>query len=304
MPAPLAVACDAGDCAADLPEGLWILGFEGAAEKPRAAASRFLGAASFGPSTAAIDDLVGHFRGDKRGWIEEQMALPATLHRDYFRKRATPLMTETCDAGEAGADETLGAKYSWWYNRNFDGQSGVEVRYDRRNGKGMVFTNIALDAEDQLRQRMAWALSHIYVVAVDGVGEANEEIEVWLKYYDIFVEHAFGNLRDVLRDVASSPMMAVYLTFLGSEQYQGGDAFPDENFAREFLQLFTIGLREMRDDGTFTGYETYDGDDILTGARAWTGFDVPKLRGGVEAFRNENFINDLDLVASRRDPFP
>ena len=304
MPAPLAVACDAGDCAADLPEGLWIMGFEGAAEKPRAAASRFLGAASFGPSTAAIDDLIDHFGGDKRGWIEEQMALPATLHRDYFRKRATPLMTETCDAGEAGADETLGAKYSWWYNRNFDGQSGVEVRYDRRNGKGMVFTNIALDAEDQLRQRMAWALSHIYVVAVDGVGEANEEIEVWLKYYDIFVEHAFGNLRDVLRDVASSPMMAVYLTFLGSEQYQGGDAFPDENFAREFLQLFTIGLREMRDDGTFTGYETYDGDDILTGARAWTGFDVPKLRGGVEAFRNENFIDDLDLVASRRDPFP
>ncbi|KAH8060839.1 DUF1800-containing protein [Aureococcus anophagefferens] len=150
---------------------------------------------------------------------------------------------------------------------------------------------------------MAWALSHIYVVAVDGVGEANEEIEVWLKYYDIFVEHAFGNLRDVLRDIAASPMMAVYLTFLGSEQYQGGDAFPDENFARKFLQLFTIGLREMNDDGTFTGYETYDGDDILTGARAWTGFDVPKLRGGMEAFRNENFIDDLD--SSRRgDPFP
>ncbi|KAH8075738.1 hypothetical protein JL721_1759 [Aureococcus anophagefferens] len=277
MPAPLAVACDAGGCAADLPEGLWVVGFEGgAAEKPRAAATR---------------------------WIE-QMALPATLHRDYFRKRATPLMTETCDAGEAGADETLGAKYSWWYNRNFDGQSGVEVRYDSRNGKGMVFTNIALDAEDQLRQRMAWALSHIYVVAVDGVGEANEEIEVWLKYYDIFVEHALATCADVLRDIAASPMMAVYLTFLGSEQYQGGDAFPDENFAREFLQLFTIGLREMNDDGTFTGYETYDGDDILTGARAWTGFDVPKLRGGMEAFRNENFIDDLDLVASRRDPFP
>ena len=54
--------------------------------------------------------------------------------------------------------------------------------------------------------------------------------------------------------------MAVYLTYLGSRQYDGVDQYPDENYAREFMQLFTIGLRELRDDGAPTGYETYDND--------------------------------------------
>ena len=90
--------------------------------------------------------------------------------------------------------------------------------------------------------------------------------------HSIFVDNAFGNLRDVLRAISFSPMMATYLTFRGSEQYDGDDTYPDENFAREFLQLFTVGLLELNDHGTPTGAETYDADDILTGARAWTGF--------------------------------
>ena len=57
------------------------------------------------------------------------------------------------------------------------------------------------------------------------------------------------------------------MTFRGSTQYDGM-ASPDENYAREFMQLFTVGLKEMNADGTFTGRETYTGDDILTHARA------------------------------------
>ncbi|EGB12134.1 hypothetical protein AURANDRAFT_20488, partial [Aureococcus anophagefferens] len=171
----------------------------------------------------------------------------------------------------------------------------------------MVFTNIALHAPDQLRQRVAWSLSQVYVVGVGGVEEARDEVEVWLKFYDIFVEHAFGNLRDVLRAISFSPVMAVYLTYLGSRQFDGVDQYPDENYAREFMQLFTIGLRELRDDqrrATGVFFRTYDNDDIATHARAWTGFDVAPLRSNVEAKRAANYVDDLRVHADRRDPFP
>ncbi|KAJ8608978.1 hypothetical protein CTAYLR_008963 [Chrysophaeum taylorii] len=309
MPRPLDVECDIV-CSALVPEGTWLLGFEREEEEEEeapaaaAAASRFLAQATFGPTTEAIDTFVDEYGSDPESWIRDQMTVvPASLHRDYFRERAYPLMTETCN-GEAGTDETLGARYSWYYGTSFSSHSQLDVPYEPENGKGMVFANLALGARDQLRQRVAWALSHIYVVSVEDVPEARDEIEVWLEYYDIFVRHAFGNLRDVLRDVSFSPMMAHYLTYLGSAQYDGNDGFPDENYAREFMQLFTVGLRDLNRNGTFTGLETYASDDILTGARLWTGFDAPPLRSNVEALRPDNYIDDLAVYPERRDPFP
>eukprot|EP00966_Prymnesium_polylepis_P028261 653959-Prymnesium_polylepis.3 len=71
----------------------------------------------------------------------------------------------------------------------------------------MVWFSVALEAPDQLRQRVAWALSQILVTGEDGVGKTRET-EVWANYYDIFVRHAFGSYIDVLREVAYSPMMA------------------------------------------------------------------------------------------------
>ena len=87
---------------------------------------------------------------------------------------------------------------------------------------------------DQLRQRVAWALYQIFVISDKG-GMKNNEAEAWHAYYDIFVRHAFGSLRDVMREVAYSPMMAGYLTFLQNKAIAYDGSYPDENFgARTF----------------------------------------------------------------------
>ena len=98
--------------------------------------------------------------------------------------------------------------------------------------------------------------------------------------YDILVRHAFGRADDLLAEVAYSPLMGQYLTFRGSKAYANSQEYPDENFAREVMQLFSIGLFKLSSDGTRLEeggvlQATYDNADILDGARAWTGFGEP-----------------------------
>ena len=141
-----------------------------------------------------------------------------------------------------------------------------------------------MNANDQLRQRVAWALSSIFVVTEDDIGQDHLS-EAWGTYYDIFVRNAFSSFFDILKEVAFSPLMGEMLTFEGSKSlaYQvernGAEFHPDENFAREIMQLFSIGLYQLNDDGTkkideVTGQPipTYTNDDIVNFARGWTNF--------------------------------
>ena len=121
------------------------------------------------------------------------------------------------------------------------------------------------------------------------------------------MRHAFGSYRDVLREVAYSPLMAGYLTFLQNKAMAYDGSFPDENFARELMQLFSIGLYRLHPDGTplrdaageIMG--TYTNDDIVTFSRAWTGHDLQPRRVNVEADQNfaaqpeggQNYIDPL-----------
>ncbi|WP_395748212.1 DUF1800 family protein [Prosthecobacter sp.] len=135
---------------------------------------------------------------------------------------------------------------------------------------------------DPLRQRVAFALSEILVtsdrpetLAVDYEGMAN--------YYDIFEENAFGNYLDILKKVAMHPVMGVYLSHLGNQKANPAlNIHPDENFAREIMQLFTIGLWQLETDGTRKTYPvghpqagqfipTYSNSDITELARVFTG---------------------------------
>ena len=179
------------------------------------------------------------------------------------------------------------------------------------------FHHAVLEREDQLRQRVAWALNQLLVISpfsVNGFGEN----EIFLNYYDIFVRHAFGNFFDILKEVSYSPMMAEMLSFLGSRSTQdtyerrGVIVFPDENFAREIMQLFSIGLVKLNPDGTVVvdeesgaPIENYDNEDIITGARLWTGFERQSLRSNIEAanyYRNR--IDPMRVTARYRDRFP
>jgi len=174
-----------------------------------------------------------------------------------------------------------------------------------------------LTAEDQLRQRVAWAFAELIVVTLNQIDNGELWTEMFLNYKDIFVSNAFGNYRDILREVTYSPMMAEMLSHLGqaSSMYamlrEGRVSRPDENFAREIMQLFSIGLYEMNMDGTYKVdtegdiLQTYDNDDISTFARAMTGFQRQQTRSNYESYRwNPNKIDPLSLNGDRRDPFP
>lgn len=132
-----------------------------------------------------------------------------------------------------------------------------------------------LDREDQLRQRMIFALSQIIVAADQPM--SNQSLEV-AYYIDQLSKNSFGNYRQLLEDITYSNWMARYLSYMGNRK---GDPAtgrrPDENYAREIMQLFSIGLVELNMDGTpkldndGNEIETYTNDDVVGLARVFTG---------------------------------
>lgn len=209
-------------------------------------AARLVAQATFGPTAASIADVQS--RGFA-GWIADQMALPATLHEPYFTARRAEF------AARNPADQFPGwqtpRQEAWWQH--------------------------ALTAPDQLRQRMAWALSQLVVVSQEGALDASH-LEVTL-YYDALLNHAFGNFRDLLSTVTKSPVMGVYLSMIRNRRPdpETGQQ-PDENYAREVMQLFTIGLNELHPDGTLRldarglPIPTYTQADIIGLAHVFTGW--------------------------------
>jgi len=132
-----------------------------------------------------------------------------------------------------------GFQYSWEYFRE-----DLDVAEDMYLQRHTVWASTALTAPDQLRQRMAWALSQICVVGHSQLDDMNTEAA--LQYYDIFVRDAFGSYRDILKKVAFSERMGVFLSSIENKSFQfskseGVEAFPDENFAREVRFLFLGG---------------------------------------------------------------
>merc|ERR1719203_62825 len=113
--------------------------------------------------------------------------------------------------------------------------------------KSTVWMMRAVMDADQLRQRIAWALSQIVVI---GYGVGTEAPEPWLSYYDIMVRNALGNYQDVIREVTFSPLMGMWLTHTLTSWPDYNGYHPNENYAREIMQLFTIGLFELNEDGS------------------------------------------------------
>jgi uncharacterized protein (DUF1800 family) len=134
-----------------------------------------------------------------------------------------------------------------------------------------------LYGEDQLRQRVAWALSQIMVVS--GTGALFQLPWATADYYDMLVRNAFGNYRKLLEDVTLHPAMGLYLSALGNQKaVVGTNLRPDENYAREMMQLFSIGLVQLNMDGTRAldargqPVPTYDQATIAGFARVFTGW--------------------------------
>ena len=172
----------------------------------------------------------------RMGVLGEQVefsSLPTTVQVPWLAEMAgvedvsvDPGVSESCGSvGEVANDPMFGHKYG--------GRGEISIQRPSYWPKSMMWQNAVFHAEDQLRQRVAWALSQIYVVA--DVGFAGN-MEVTAKYYDIFLRNAFGNFRNLIKEVAYSESMAIMLTYLNSKSAKVSGDFADENFARECIQ--------------------------------------------------------------------
>ena len=152
------------------------------------------------------------------------------------------------------------------------------------------------------------------MVVTSAVNDGSRNTEWFLSYYDLFVRNAFGNYRDILREMAHSPLMAENLSFLQSrssayiwERYKIKTQ-ADENFAREIMQLFTMGINKLNMDGTLVLNDqgetmlAYTNEDIESFARAWTGFDLQPRRSNIEG--RDNRLDPMKIQAIWRDRFP
>jgi len=156
----------------------------------------------------------------------------------------------------------------------------------------------AVQGPDQLRLRVAFALSQIMVVSErSGLSQFPVALAV---YYDTLTQNSFGNFRELMEQVTLSPAMGVYLSHLGNQKPNTAlNIRPDENFAREMMQLFTIGLVELNPDGTVRRdaqnqpISTYDQAAIENFARIYTGW----MFGGSQSFAQPSFNFDQPMQA-------
>lgn len=218
-------------------------------------ASRFLEQATFGATDSDIHDVS---MNGYQAWLNAQFAMPATPD-EPFVDQSLLINNPPCASGDLKCNESL-------FEENEQGEI-----YDQD-----AFWQDALAAPDQLRQRVKYALSEMFVVSSNNSilentprGEAG--------YYDMLGNDAFGNFRTLLNDITLSPMMGMYLSMLGNDK---GNATtdPDENYAREVMQLFTVGLYQLNDDGSKkldasgNPIPTYSNLDVMGLAKVFTGF--------------------------------
>ena len=210
-----------------------------------AAAARLLVQASYGPTMAEIDRaaLMG-----PAAWVEDQFITPPMdSHWDYVVVRKGPIGCTVCNAEYINA-----VMESFWTQ--------------------------AVRGRDQLRQRTVLALSEIFVVST--VNSAVEvQADAHASYLDMLSRNAFGNFRTLLEQVSTHPTMAHYLSHMRNEKEDAVTGrIPDENYAREVMQLLSIGLWQLNDDGTrkkdANGQDmpSYGQADVMGLARVFTGW--------------------------------
>ena len=210
--------------------------------------------------------------------------------------------------GEVANDPEGDNLFDMTHNREAD---GTGVRTDFEWQRFSLWMMVGLSANDQLRQRVAWALYNIIPLEANLI---DADTESHTAFFDLFVRHAFGNFRDLLRSIAYSPWMAEMLSFENNKstdyvyRTEGVWTWPDENMAREMTQLFTIGMYALNIDGSRVldekgqAIKTYAEHNVQEFSRAWTGFSFSFPRGNIEAI-GRNFIDPLRLK-HYRDVFP
>ena len=236
-----------------------------------AQASRFLAQASMGASRAQIDRVVAL---GYAGWLDEQFALPAS-----------------------------GTRWDWLVAQ---GYADISHKNDEVGFDAAAWSKL-LSAPDTLRQRITLAFSEIFVTAIDGLIGGGWKQFAAAAYLDLLEADVFGNHRALLQHISLCAPMGEFLTFRGSAKANASSgALPDENYAREVMQLFTIGLVLLKPDGTpqltsGNTTDTYGQNDITGLARVFTGwdFDLAGLAGATATATPDFMRRPMVQVASR-----
>ena len=225
-------------------------------------AFRFLNQATYGSTEAEVQRLIalGSASTGYARWIDEQVAQPASLQLPTVQAAFANLANPAQMIGSLNAD-----RQEIWFRNSIRGP-------------------------DQLRQRVAFALSEIMVVSQQS---ALQNMPYALAdYYDMLARNAFGDFRQLMQDVTLHPAMGVYLNMLGNQKPDAANNIrPDENYARELLQLFTVGLVELNADGTVR--KGTDGVPLPT-------YDQSVIEGFANVFTGWNYAGSATFAQARR----
>ncbi len=221
-------------------------------------AARFLNQATFGPTLEEINALVAS--GSREAWLDSQLAMAPT----HLSPKLETLWLNSCPGNGSGG-------YYTSKDQVIDRSLPEELR-------AAAWWDAVLNGNDQLRQRVAFALTEIFVVS--SIGPNYQRSFGLADYYDVLLDNAFGNYRDLLKDVTLHPMMGVYLSMLRNEQAdEARNIRPDENYAREILQLFSIGVYQLNLDGSTINdangnpLPSYNQEIIQEFAKVFTGWN-------------------------------
>ncbi len=232
-------------------------------------ASRILTQGTFG---ATIDEINRIQKIGSGAWFNDQFSKPQTLHFGYVNQVLS----------------------TWPANTTIDDSPFIQS-----------FWQQAITGEDQLRQRVTFALSQIFVISFQNDNLATMPRGV-ASYYDMLGAHAFGNFRELLEAVTRHPMMGIYLSALRNQKTVGARV-PDENYAREIMQLFTIGLRKLNQDGSDTTVPptpTYVNNDIKGLAKVFTGWSWAGSDTSNNRFLSAPTDTNKAIVDPNRDWLP
>lgn len=227
--------------------------------------------ATFGANQTLIEQIR---RAGIEGWIDAQLAMSESTYADLGSEA---VLTNFC----SGVPQPC--------RRDHFTAFRLQMRF---------FDNV-MNNDDQLRQRVAFALSQILVV-----GENEVSVNYALaRYQQALLENAFGNYRDILEEVTRSPTMGVYLDSVNSRARA-----PNENFPRELLQLFTLGEARLNRDGTIVldgqgrAVPAYTEEDVLELSRALTGWVFPTPIGFRPSLRTPPLFHaDMDVFDEEHD---
>ncbi len=268
---------------------------------------RFLNKATFGATKNSIKELKTN---GIEGWLDRQLYLPLEPNI-YLKKMITIAKKAEPDINPYSIEEYLEDN-----NKVFNKE---KASFHSSRYRMSSWFDLALTAKDQLRHKVAYALSQI-IVESDFEPIFTRRGEALARYFDILYKNAFGNYQDLLNDISFSSGMGLFLTYNGNKKEYINKAdvtvYPDENYAREIMQLFSIGLNELNIDGTPKKdnnenlIPTYTQEDVNELSKVFTGWDTKQSGAGYKnrddrfgrvGFTRGDFTHPLEFTQEYHD---